>query len=211
MKKNLLLAFLLSAMVSMAYAQCGKPAGWRASIASLDTVRTFKKCSYRIADFPGHGNYSDGAYTFFGGKPYTGAGFEIDCRIGASQDDIDGQLGAKLVQGKWIFLDFNEPFTTNQHFHVFKLAGANWTGTGVTYDATTGDEDTRPRFFQYCLVETRGRQVLCGRTNFMTVGAPPSTSTLPGILTVLKTIEFVDLPSVAPASASSTSSHLSHP
>ena len=98
-----------------------------------------------------------------------------------------------------------EPFFPQHHFKMQRFFGKNWTGTAVGYDMTTGPEETRIRFFNFCLVENHGPQVLCGRVQGLTAGTINTEEKIKKILAVLKTIEFVDLPPGQPAASQSTS------
>lgn len=121
------------------------------------------------------------------------------CNAGASQSDVYDQIGAKQVDGKWIDLDFNNPFKPKQKFKLIKFSGKNWRGIGTAIDQIYyADADRRSRFFNFCLVENGGPQVLCGRTQIRGVTQPSSASKLPKIMAVLKTIEFVEPPSYGP-------------
>ena len=128
--------------------------------------------------------------------------FTIFCYPGASDDEISDQLGAKKINGKWVWLGTGEPFESAQHFKIFAFSGKNWTGQAVTYDDTTGDEAMRQRRFSFCLLQTGGSQVLCGTSSVMPLGYPKS-NVLPKIMAVLRSIEFVNLPSPADANAAS--------
>ena len=131
--------------------------------------------------------------------------FSFGCYAGASQDDIDGQLGAKKVDGQWISLDYAAPFVPEQNFETMDLTGKNWKGRIVAYDMITGPEETRARFFNFCLVEDHGPQVLCGQVQGLSAGTINTEIKTKKIMDVIKTIEFVDLPSGQPASSQSTS------
>lgn len=134
--------------------------------------------------------------------------FSVKCYTGASHSDVYDQIGAKPVGGQWIDLDFNEPFKPKQKFKLIEFAGKNWKGIGTAVDQIYyADADRRSRFFNFCLVENNGPQVLCGRTQIRGVTQPPSTSRLPKIMAVLKTIEFVDAPAQPQAPGSASSMH----
>jgi hypothetical protein len=167
------------------------------------------KCKFKIDNLQGGAFTVDNDSHIKGGVYSAPASeewsFSVQCHAGASQSDVYDQIGAKPVNGKWIDLDFNKPFKSDQKFKLIEFAGKNWKGIGTAVDQIYyADADRRSRFFNFCLVENNGPQVLCGRTQIRGVTQPPSTSKLPKIMSVLKTIEFVDVPSSAPASAAST-------
>jgi hypothetical protein len=126
--------------------------------------------------------------------------FVMFCYPRARRDEIDNQLGAKKVEGRWIWLGTGEPFESDQRFKMFAFSGKNWTGRGLTYDDTTGDEAMRQRRFSFCILQKRGPQVLCGNSSVMPLGYPKS-NVLPKIMVVLRSIEFVTLPTPANATA----------
>lgn len=211
---SLLFSFAVAACAQQsATPPLGKASGQHDTPKDFSLVRVGQTCQFRIRTTAGE-HYSPaagGSYMFYDAKP-SAWGFPIRCYAGASQEEIDIQLDAKKVNGQWIWynpgagnIPENPPFTPEQRFHAYALSGKNWKGTAITYDDTTGDEATRGRNLFFCLVETGGPQVLCGGPiSVMTLVDPPSTSTRPKIMAVLKTIEFVDAPASQPA-ASSTS------
>lgn len=176
--------------------------------SSFSPVYTDGKCRFRLK-MVANQRYVDRGYTFYGdGTDPVGWGFGFGCNAGASQSDVYDQIAAKPIGGKWIDLDFNEPFKPKQKFKLIKFAGENWTGIGTAVDQIYyAEPERRSRFFSFCLVENGGPQVLCGRTQIRGVTQPVSASKLPKIMAVLKTIEFVDAPAAPAKSASSTTGH----
>jgi hypothetical protein len=186
------------------------------STSSLAKARHYSigQCHFAINSLRG------GAFTAdTRSEPYAGAytgllatddpEFTIFCYPGANDDEISDKLGAKKINGKWVWLGTGEPFESAQHFKIFAFSGKNWTGRAVTYDDTNGDEAMRQRRFSFCLLQTGGSQVLCGTSSVMPLGYPKS-NVLPKIMGVLRSIEFVTLPSPADANAASdrtTSNH----
>ncbi len=134
-------------------------------------------------------------------------GFPTHCHYGASRKDIYRLIRAKPSGKKWIDLGTTgKLFKPKQHFKLIRFSGKNWKGIGVAVDQIYyAPPELRSRFFNFCLVEDDGPQVLCGRTQIRGVTQPESESRLPKIMAVLKTIVFVDSPN-SPAT-SSTSSH----
>lgn len=201
MKSFILLGSLLLGTMTITFAQQAtpaKPAVVSSSVMAnsvLDPVYTDGKCRFRIKNFPMQ-RYDTGMYMFDPTKEDpAGWSFSFGCNAGASQSDVYDQIGAKPVDGKWIDLDFNTPFKAKQKFKLIKFAGKNWKGIGTSVDQIYyADADRRSRFFNFCLVENNGPQVLCGRTQIRGVTQPPSASKLPKIIAVLKTIEFVNSP-----------------
>ncbi|WP_133948763.1 hypothetical protein [Rhodanobacter sp. TND4FH1] len=159
------------------------------------------------------GSLSIDNQSYIKGAVYSAPGTEewsflISCYAGASQKEIYEKIGAKPIGGKWIDLDFNIPFKPEQKFKLIEFSGKNWQGVGAAIDQIYyADRDRRSRFFNFCLVENNGPQVLCGRTQIRGVTQPDSASKLPKITAVLKTIEFVDPPASQPATFNAATGH----
>jgi hypothetical protein len=93
--------------------------------------------------------------------------FSLDCWT-ATGDNVSGALGASQVRGTWMRYASSlgapvlTPFEKNANPQTVVLKGKNWTGIGLTVDATTGDEEKRPRVFSFCLIHKS--KALCGNT-----------------------------------------------
>jgi hypothetical protein len=213
MKHLLLTTGLMMGAMTVAVAQQKAPtASNRASPevtedSNLSSIYTDGKCHFRFK-VAAEQRYDTGMYMFDPTKDMpVGWGFGIGCRAGASQDDIDGQVGAKFVGGKWIDENSGSPFDSAQQLKVYDFSGKNWTGKGIAYSQIYGDETRRQRLFNFCLIQNKGPQVLCGQTQVRNLSAPSSTSTLPKIMAVLKTIEFVDQPAILPSAPTAPVRH----
>jgi hypothetical protein len=205
MRLGIVLFSLLFAGPTAAYAQDSTNQTISAIDISKDAIYSFNKCSFRIRDLAGglfDAEDGSGAYTYLQLKKNIDVEAGFYCHAGAGASEVDTLLGARRVNNEWIWTSSNQPFEKAQHFRTYRLAGKNWIGRGNTYDQTTGDEATRQRFLSFCLVQTNGRQVLCVNTPVMTLNTP-SSNMRPKIMTVLKSIEFVDLPTPANVGAAS--------
>lgn len=211
------LSLVGSLLFSFAVAACaqqsatpppGKASGQHDTSKDFSLVRVGKTCQFRIRTTAGehYSSAAGGSYMFYDAKP-SAWGFPIRCYAGASQDTIAGQLGANQVDGQWISEDFNAPFTSAQHFQTYTLTGKNWSGRVTAYDQTTGDEDTRQRFFLFCLVQMHGPQVLCGQVQGLTIDTVNTADKIKKVLAVLKTIEFVDTQATPANSSSNAPGH----
>ncbi|MDI3262995.1 MAG: hypothetical protein QJR11_09330 [Fulvimonas sp.] len=175
------------------------------SPSGLGPVHTDGKCHFRLKESPDEG-YTHKAYMFYANKQNpNGWGFGFTCYAGASPEKIDEQLDIARKDGKIVWSATGEPFSPEQHFEMQRFSGKNWTGTAVGYDMTTGPEESRGRIFLFCLVEVGGVQALCGQVQGLTAGTTNTEIKTKKIMDVIKTIEFVDLPSGQPASSQSTS------
>ncbi len=178
------------------------------SKATLDPVYNAGKCHFKLPLNGGTVRTHNGSSVQSAGYYPPGTSLwsvPFICHGGASQDDIYNQIGAKPESGKWIDLDFDEPFKPKQKFKLIKFSGKNWEGIATAVDQIYyAEPDQRSRFFNFCLIENDGPQVLCGRTQIRGVTQPPSVSKLPKIMAVLKTLVFVDPPNTSPPSPATT-------
>ena len=162
----------------------------------ISSVYVDGKCFFSIKAFPGQA-YNNRIYMFYHGSHAdpNGWGFGIGCYAGATQEDINNIIGAEYVGGKWKEIDSGEPFKPRHHFKVISFAGKNWHAVAVAFDQLYyAEAERRSRFFNFCLFENDGPQILCGQTQVRGVTQPESASKQPEIISVLKTIEFVDPP-----------------
>jgi len=207
MKWKTFAAIVLAATSATACAQSAIPATSSSltdsAPSNLSRVYIDHKCSFRAREVPGQ-TFNDDSYMFYANEATNpnGWGFPIGCKFGIFQDEINIQLDVKQVNGQWIWIGTNQPFEKGQHFRAYSMTGKNWVGRGDTYDEITGDEATRQRFLNFCLIQNNGPQVLCVNAQVMNLSDPKS-NVLDRILAVLKTIEFVDPPTINPASTSS--------
>lgn len=139
-------------------------------------------------------------------------GFTLFC-VDASDEKIDTMLNARQVNGKWF--TYNpwpgpdepewKPFDQGAHARTVQFKGSNWRGTGLTVDATTGDEKSRARTFYFCLVHQT--HALCGKSPVQWLADPGKRNELWKIRAILQSIEFVDTPpSVEPSPSSGSAS-----
>jgi len=205
MKLTRILALWLAAVPTVACAQAtsSAPTKTTPSAPADHVVYVIGKCNFRINDLHG-GTFSadkeSGGYTGLEAK--NNPAFTAYCHAGTSQNDLDEQLDIKQANGKLVWSGNGMPFSPPQHFQLRKFAGKNWSGTSVGYDMTEGPEERRQRLFLYCLIETKGSQVLCGNAEAGQPSSPATSKTIQKILAVLKSVEFVD-PSTAAANPAS--------
>jgi hypothetical protein len=164
--------------------------------AGKSGVYTYGRCSFMVRNLAG-GRFviaDDAGFYYYErvGTEYENLGSSFSCFAEASPSEIDAQLGARLVKGRWIWAATNQPFEKAQHFRTYEFAVKNWKGHGNTYDQTTGDEATQQRLFNFCLVQTDGPQVLCVNAPIMAMDTP-SSNMLAKFMTVLKSVDFVDI------------------
>ncbi len=176
-------------------------------IATPSKAHIVDPCRFKIADmFGGHFRAlnSDGSPPQEGSYylPITGpmaslnGGFGLFCQE-ANERQIGIALGAKYVNDRWLkyspWGDDPEltPFDEQAHAQTVPLSGANWIGTALTVDDTTGDEERRARIFSFCLIHQA--LALCGTTPVEWL-ANPKTNQLWKIKAILQSVQFVDTP-----------------
>jgi hypothetical protein len=125
--------------------------------------------------------------------------FALFC-VAASDEKIGTMLNAKKINGKW--MQYNPwpnqnipelmPFDAGARPRTVQLKGSNWTGTGLTVDETTGDEDRRTRRFNFCLIHTS--HALCGDSPVQRLADPRKRNELWKMKAILESVEFVDAP-----------------
>lgn len=187
-------------------------------------VYTVGACRFRIdsgmfgGGFEAHSESSPpvGIFTFpdtsFKNSAGLSNGFTLFC-IDASDEKIGTMLNARQVNGKWMMYNPwphpDEPeltaFDRGAHPRTVQFKGSNWTGTGLTVDATTGDEKRRARMFYFCLIHNA--HALCGKSPVQWLADLGRPSELWKIRAILQSVEFVDVqPSLEPNSASGVTS-----
>ncbi len=215
MKKTIILLGLVTFAVFLSASNV------RAQDASVQTthrpLHVVGPCQFQIANMFG-GNFDvsrehndsvpqQGIYYFpdVGPKaPHVLSSFSLNCW--SSRDtDVDAALGAKRTNDQWMrygpSLDGPDltPFEKGAHPQTVTLKGENWTGIGLTVDATTGDKEKRPRVFSFCLIHET--QALCGSVPVVWL-ADPKHNDLWMVKSILQSVVFSDPP--APVSASET-------
>jgi hypothetical protein len=133
--------------------------------------------------------------------------FGLNC-WSADDRDIGTALGAKKIGAKWLQYDPSveapglTPFDINANPQTVTFKGKNWTGVGLTIDATTGDEEKRPRVFSFCLIHNA--QALCGDTPVEWL-ADPKHNDLWKVKSILQSVVFSDASAAIEASGASAS------
>ena len=124
-------------------------------------------------------------------------GFSLFC-VDATDEKIGTMLNAKQINGKWLMYnpwpgrndsEFT-PLDRNAYPRTVQFKGANWTGTGLTVDATTGDEKHRARTFYFCLIHSA--HALCGKSPVQWLADPGKHNELWKIKAILQSVEFID-------------------
>jgi len=182
---------------------------------TVTSVQSVGRCQFRIANLfggefevPREHNESapqQGIYYFTditSKAPRVLRSFSLDC-WDATDRDISAALGATQFRGSWMRYAPSlggrtlTPFEENANPQTVILAGANWTGIGLTVDATTGDEERRPRVFSFCLIHKA--KALCGNTPVAWLSNPKHND-LSMMKSILQSVVFFDSPTSISAS-----------
>lgn len=89
-----------------------------------------------------------------------------------------------------------------QHTTFYPLHGKGWDGDGVTQDDVNGDERRRTRAFSFCIPHIQ--LALCGSMQSVAYLMCPKETTLPQVIKLLESVEFIDTPASACSSAKAT-------
>lgn len=202
-------AVTANVVVSFSTAKGSEPGS--PSTAQLNSpVYVLGTCRIRIADlFGGHFNIPDPAASPTHGMyylPETGPtaspmlqSLGLECIGTVGENGLEGLMNVKRDGEHWLQQDSDDnwvPFEKEQHLHVVRLKGKNWTGLGFLTDQIIGDEERRTRHFKFCL--RHDMEALCGDTPVALL-SKPSSNELPRLKATLETIEFVDEGSTPPA------------
>jgi hypothetical protein len=177
--------------------------GWADSATlkeqDADPVYVQGDCRFRLKVEPGDGFRDGYRYMFYNAKP-VGWGFSFGCFAGANQEEVDARLYAKKINGVWmnLYSGTPEPFTKKESFKETLFNGLNWSGVAISSNMTTGPEEMRKRITTFCLVQTKGGQVLCGEVQESLMFAKNKGQVLRDTIKVLKTLVFVELPTSQP-------------
>jgi hypothetical protein len=105
-------------------------------------------------------------------------------------------MGMKNVDSRWVLDQESYSPLPEEHVAIYPLRGNPWSGAGLSGDQTTGDEDQRMRSFGFCI--SGAKQVLCGSIQQVMFLTSPKESTIPQVIQLLQSIEFIDDASNAP-------------
>jgi hypothetical protein len=116
-------------------------------------------------------------------------------------------MGMKYDGSRWVLDKKSYSPLPEEHVAIYPLRGNSWSGAGLSSDQTTGDEDQRMRNFGFCI--SGAKQVLCGTIQQVMFLTSPKDSTIPQVIQLLQSIEFIDEAPNAPVEATKapTSSH----
>ncbi|WP_199100035.1 hypothetical protein [Dyella sp. ASV21] len=175
-------------------------------IHAIDIEYSFDACHFRLKD-PYHGRTTgpNGAAYFANISPKAEHRYEtwiqFSCQNPATAKTYSDRAGMQMTPKGWTI----DPSPDNlgikeQHTTFYPLHGQGWEGGGVTQDDINGDEDRRSRSFNFCI--PHGQLALCGSVQTVTYLKWPKETTLPQVIKLLESIEFIDTPT--PASSSSS-------
>jgi hypothetical protein len=166
-----------------------------------------QSCPIKLSD-PYEGRLTQSGYTLLG-LPFQRMGVDtlsifLKCLNSNDEEHIKHTVSAVYddTQHRWkrdvSWLSAEERRVTQ----IFPLHGINSSGIGMTSDAINGDPKTRDRAFTFCL--RHPPVVLCGSTPQIARPYYNKTGSLQYALTIVKSIEFVDVPVAASVDTSSS-------
>ena len=125
----------------------------------------------------------------------------FSCQNAATAKTYSDRAGMQMTPKGWTI----DPSPDNlgikeQHTTFYPLHGQGWEGGGVTQDEINGEESRRTRSFSFCA--PHGQFALCGSIQSVAYLMWPKETTLPQVIKLLESIEFIDTPT--PASSSSS-------
>ncbi len=99
-------------------------------------------------------------------------------------------LGFARHNGEWVLPpDKNDPDNLSNQ-KLYRIKGHGLEGVVSTYDQTTGEESRRVQGLGFCLTDQK--QILCGVSEAIGYVAYPKASSLPQVLKLLESIEFLE-------------------
>ncbi|MFZ5959108.1 hypothetical protein ACOXVJ_16525 [Pseudomonas knackmussii] len=106
-------------------------------------------------------------------------------------------MGYSYEKNQWRLIpDPNDP-QNSANMKLYKLHGPKIEGVASTYDQTTGEPTERIRGLGFCLTDQK--QILCGVAQSVGLVAYPKESSLPQVLKLLESIEFIEPSQPTPA------------
>ena len=116
---------------------------------------------------------------------------------------LSDRAGIKMTDKGWVLDPSPGAIGSKEHHTTFyPLHGDDWTG-GITQDGVNGDEKRRTRAFYFCIPHQQ--LALCGSLESVAYLMWPKETTLPQVIKLLESIEFID--DAAPAHVTSVPSH----
>jgi len=99
-------------------------------------------------------------------------------------------MGMKYLGSRWVLDKESYSPLPEEHVAIYPLRGNSWNGAGLSSDQTSGDEDQRMRNFGFCI--SGAKQVVCGTIQQVMFLKSPKDSTIPQVIQLLQSIEFID-------------------
>ncbi|HTV86150.1 MAG TPA: hypothetical protein VME63_12120 [Dyella sp.] len=158
----------------------------------------FDGCHFKMADpFRGRTSGPGGAAYFAQISPKARHPFEtwiqFSCQNPVTPEIYVDRAGIRMTDKGWAL----DPSPDNiglkeQHTTFYALHGKGWDGGGVTQDDINGDEKRRTRAFSFCIPHKQ--LALCGSIQNVAYLMWLKETTLPQVIKLLESIEFVDTP-----------------
>ncbi|WP_139199101.1 hypothetical protein [Pseudomonas panipatensis] len=165
----------------------------------------FNGCRFKIMDSYGGSlkvsRYSPPKMAFYNYPPNPNARHAVEVSIRFTCDTKDGwraftELGFDKQNGKWKLLPNKYDPENSAKVKLYPLTGKGTDGAASTDDQTTGDESRRTQGLAFCLTDQK--QILCGTSEAVGYVAYPKASSLPQVLKLLESIEFLEPSATSP-------------
>ena len=188
MKRGMFLGVVVCTVITIAHAESPTTNhGFEREVA-------FDGCHFKITDL--YGGRVTGASYFATINPKANHPFETWIQFYCEKSSADKAflaMGMKRSSSQWVLAEDSYKPLPEEHVAVYPLQNASWTGAAMGSDQTTGDLNDRMRQLGFCL--TNMRQILCGSIQQVMFVGYPKESTLPQVIQLLESIEFIDTPS----------------
>ncbi|WP_283439525.1 hypothetical protein [Pseudomonas panipatensis] len=99
-------------------------------------------------------------------------------------------LGLGNQDGVWVLIPNKSDPQNLARVKLYPLRGNGTSGAASTYDQTTGERSRRFQGLGFCLTDQK--QILCGVSEAVGYVAYPKASSLPQVLKLLESIEFLE-------------------
>ena len=130
---------------------------------------------------------------------------QFSCENPAMPKTLSELAGIMMTGGGWELDPSPESVGPKEAHTIFRaLHGKAWDAGGVTQDDINGDEERRTRVFAFCIPHRN--LALCGVVRHVGYLEHLNESTLPQVIHLLQSIEFIDDAQVAPANSSTAPS-----
>ncbi|SAK85803.1 hypothetical protein AWB80_05836 [Caballeronia pedi] len=156
----------------------------------------FDGCHFMLTDlYGGRTTRPEGALYIANINPLARHPFDtsiqFSCENPASAKTYLDLAGIRMTGKEWALDPSPENVGLKEQRTTFQaLRGKGWAGGGVTQDDINGDEQRRTRIYAFCI--PHNQLALCGVVRHVGYLMWPKETTLPQVIKLLESIEFID-------------------